>query len=212
MPASHSFEHLTKSRRNTRKVGHRRGLRLKLDVPPAGHIADRNDQLASAASGLGGCVSCIENDAHGCKDDTYSEFSDLSHSDIEAELPACRRYVHQKLVVVHNYHDHLNDPQQEMQINHSKNQIPERDSGSHPPFKKTSIDSAPNDHLSFPEKLHYMLHRMEKEGLQHVVCWKPHGRSFAVGDKKEFLENIVPRYGLFQHRINRALCGWEKLQ
>ena len=47
--------------------------------------------------------------------------------------------------------------------------------------------------VAFPEKLHHMLHSMDEEGLGHIVSWQPHGRCFLVHEKKEFIENIMPR-------------------
>jgi HSF-type DNA-binding len=130
-----------------------------------------------------------------------SEHSDVSLSDHEVNRrPVRKRRPWKKHVVVHDYHDHLNDPirsplQGERQIGSLPDQILEPVSGlKHPPSTISAIGVS-IDHVSFPEKIHYMLHRMEKEGLEHVVCWKIHGRSFVVGNKKEFIENVVPRYG-----------------
>jgi hypothetical protein len=47
----------------------------------------------------------------------------------------------------------------------------------------------------FPWRLHEMLEFVEKtEGLEHVVCWKPHGRAFAVLNKKIFVDMVMTRY------------------
>ena len=45
---------------------------------------------------------------------------------------------------------------------------------------------------NFPVKLHYMLSDMEADGLDHIVSWQPHGRSFTVNNPKEFVEKILP--------------------
>jgi hypothetical protein len=45
---------------------------------------------------------------------------------------------------------------------------------------------------NFPEKLHYVLSDMEKDGLQHVASWQPHGRCFVVHDKQLFVEKVLP--------------------
>jgi hypothetical protein len=45
---------------------------------------------------------------------------------------------------------------------------------------------------NFPEILHYVLNDMEKDGLQHVAAWQPHGRCFVVHDQKLFVEKILP--------------------
>jgi hypothetical protein len=44
----------------------------------------------------------------------------------------------------------------------------------------------------FPEKLHYVLTDMEKDGLQHVASWQSHGRCFLVHDQKLFAEKVLP--------------------
>jgi hypothetical protein len=45
---------------------------------------------------------------------------------------------------------------------------------------------------NFPEILHYVLSDMEKDGLQNVAAWQPHGRCFIVHDQKLFVEKILP--------------------
>jgi HSF-type DNA-binding len=49
---------------------------------------------------------------------------------------------------------------------------------------------------SFPSKLHRMLSDVQESGLENVVSWAPHGRSFKVQDKKTFLADIMPKYVL----------------
>jgi hypothetical protein len=51
--------------------------------------------------------------------------------------------------------------------------------------------------VPFPEKLHYMLSRMDPEGSEDIVTWQPHGRCFIVHKPKEFVEQIMPRYHIF---------------
>ena len=46
---------------------------------------------------------------------------------------------------------------------------------------------------SFPSKLHRMLSDVEENGLEKVVSWASHGRSFKVHDKKTFLTEIMPK-------------------
>jgi hypothetical protein len=45
----------------------------------------------------------------------------------------------------------------------------------------------------FPERLQYVLSEMEKDGLQHIASWQPHGRCFIVHDQKLFTEKILPK-------------------
>ena len=44
---------------------------------------------------------------------------------------------------------------------------------------------------NFPVKLHYMLSDMEADGLDHIVSWLPHGRSFVVHKPKEFVSQVL---------------------
>jgi hypothetical protein len=37
----------------------------------------------------------------------------------------------------------------------------------------------------FPEKLHYVLSEIEKDGLQHIASLQPHGRCLVVHDQEE---------------------------
>ena len=46
----------------------------------------------------------------------------------------------------------------------------------------------------FPWRLHECLEAVEKEGLQSIVSWQAHGRSFTVYQPKKFAELIMPRY------------------
>jgi hypothetical protein len=67
----------------------------------------------------------------------------------------------------------------------------------------------------FPEKLHLMLESIEEEGLDHVVSWLPHGRSFMVHKPKEFVAEIMPNYfkqtklTSFQRQLN--LYGFQRI-
>jgi hypothetical protein len=45
---------------------------------------------------------------------------------------------------------------------------------------------------NFPVKLHYMLRELERDGLDHVISWQPHGRCFVVHKQKEFVDKILP--------------------
>jgi hypothetical protein len=50
-----------------------------------------------------------------------------------------------------------------------------------------------NKDSSFPERLHYVLSEMEKDGLQDVASWQSHGRCFLVHDQKLFTETVLPK-------------------
>jgi HSF-type DNA-binding len=152
--------------------------------------------------GNGGCASRVGDEVGSDgKGDAGFDFSDISLSDLELDFqPVRKRETGQKLVVVHSYHDHLNDPI----LSHpqsEKGQAQHQDTGTAsdlvpPSPAELSTGDAPCETLIFPEKLHYMLHQLEQEGLQHIASWMPHGRSFVVSDKQEFLKSIVPRYDI----------------
>lgn len=47
--------------------------------------------------------------------------------------------------------------------------------------------------VPFPVKLYAMLEGTQKEGLEHIVSWQPHGRCFMVHEPTEFVADILPR-------------------
>jgi HSF-type DNA-binding len=170
---------------------------------PAQPCTDHNDQLVFDVRGHDQCADRVGRDPGGdYKGNTGSEFSDISLSDCEeGHRPVRKKCSEQRLVVVHNYHDHLKDPLVRLLQEKQKGQPEHQNMGTvadsvSPSLTDSSMSGPRYENLIFPEKLHYMLRQLEKEGLQHVVRWNPHGRSFVVGDKEEFLENIVPRYGI----------------
>ena len=46
---------------------------------------------------------------------------------------------------------------------------------------------------SFPARLHYILGELEKDGLDHIVSWLPHGKGFKVHDPQLLETEILPR-------------------
>lgn len=45
---------------------------------------------------------------------------------------------------------------------------------------------------NFPDKLHYVLNEMAKDGLEYIMSWQPHGRCFVVHDQKRLEQHILP--------------------
>ena len=98
--------------------------------------------------------------------------------------------------VEHHYHDHARDPVAESVevVGHRGDGVMSR---------------------SFPEKLHQLLEAMHEEGLEHIVSWQPHGRCFAIHQKTEFVNDIMPRFFMqtkltsFQRQLN--LYGTSRL-
>lgn len=52
--------------------------------------------------------------------------------------------------------------------------------------------SASGGNANFPERLHYVLSDMEKDGLDNIASWQSHGRCFVVHDVKRFEKEILP--------------------
>lgn len=97
------------------------------------------------------------------------------------------------ITVQHNYHDHAYD------VNCGQ---PRR-----MPAKGGVV-------TPFPLKLHTMLDAVEKEGLEHIVSWQPHGRCFVVHDPKAFADILaehfkVSKVSSFQRQLN--LYGFQRL-
>lgn len=52
-------------------------------------------------------------------------------------------------------------------------------------------DAARSDR-NFPVRLWDLLVSLENQGLDHIVCWAPHGRCFVVRNQEEFVRSILP--------------------
>ena len=92
---------------------------------------------------------------------------------------------HEKHYVEHNYHDHSHDPIQDdpQDVEQTEEYCSAKKRRGH----RGGVA------VPFPEKLHYMLSRMDQEGTSDVVSWQPHGRCFIVHNAKDFVEDIMPR-------------------
>lgn len=113
------------------------------------------------------------------------------HGPLNAQSCQSRKHVH---VVKHDYHDYatVNSPT---------------------PFYEHVLDGGRN-HNVFPYRLYEMLQLVERDGLDHIISWQPHGRCFAVHNPEEFAA-ILPRYfklskiASFQRQLN--LYGFQRL-
>lgn len=47
---------------------------------------------------------------------------------------------------------------------------------------------------SFPERLHYTITELEKEGTADIVGWAVHGRCFLVRDRERFVKEVLSLY------------------
>lgn len=60
-----------------------------------------------------------------------------------------------------------------------------------------------------------MLSELERDGLNHVVSWQPHGRCFLVHNQEQFVKEFLPlwfrqsRYASFQRQLN--LYGFKRI-
>lgn len=55
-------------------------------------------------------------------------------------------------------------------------------------------DSNTSQQSSFPIRLHYILSgELERDNMNHIASWQPHGRCFLVHDRAEFVKHVLPR-------------------
>jgi hypothetical protein len=101
--------------------------------------------------------------------------------------------------VVHDYHDHSCDTDEDEDL--EKQEASQRRRGG------VSV--------SFPLKLHAVLDQVEADGLAHIISWQAHGRCFVIHKPKEFVDHVMPNYfrqsklTSFQRQLNlyvRRLC------
>jgi len=63
---------------------------------------------------------------------------------------------------------------------------------------KTSIEkqiSASSSTIEkFPMKLHKIVERCEIDGYSDIISWMPHGRSFKIHNRNEFVTKVMPKY------------------
>ena len=116
-----------------------------------------------------------------------SEIRDQQPDTEEARLAAAHNYKklppgktpknNKRLFVRHEYHDFSRTPPSAGEEYLARPDAPLR---------------TPN--AAFPLKLHETLSVIEKDGLDHVIGWMPHGRSFKIHKHQEFVDDILPKY------------------
>jgi hypothetical protein len=82
--------------------------------------------------------------------------------------------------VVHNYHDYANEVKGEESL------------GDLHHMEEHTQSSMNRSEQNFPVKLHYMLNELEKDGMNDIVSWQPHGRCFLVHKQQQFVEKVLP--------------------
>jgi len=58
--------------------------------------------------------------------------------------------------------------------------------------EKEEIEVDEYKDTNFPVRLHYVLDEMERDGMQHVASWQPHGRCFKVHSPRVFETQFLP--------------------
>jgi hypothetical protein len=95
------------------------------------------------------------------------------------------KVAHRNEKVVHNYHDYANEVEKGeeslVDLHHMEEHTQELPSMSNHSGEQ-----------NFPVKLHYMLNELEKDGMDDIVSWQPHGRCFLVHKQQQFVEQVLP--------------------
>ena len=60
-----------------------------------------------------------------------------------------------------------------------------------PPSRGASRRRKGPKELSFPTKLYGLLQDCQAEGLDYIISWQEHGRSFVIADTKQFVARFV---------------------
>jgi hypothetical protein len=79
--------------------------------------------------------------------------------------------------VAHNYNDYASE------VEKGENQLIQE-------YTQSSMNRGGEQ--NFPVKLHYMLNELEKDGMDDIVSWQPHGRCFLVHKQQQFVEQVLP--------------------
>jgi hypothetical protein len=87
--------------------------------------------------------------------------------------------------VVHNYHDYANA------VENGAESPGDGDLLDMEEHMQSSILNQSGEQ-NFPVKLHYMLNELEKDGMDNIVSWQPHGRCFLVHKQQQFVEEVLP--------------------
>jgi hypothetical protein len=86
--------------------------------------------------------------------------------------------------VFHNYHDYANEVEKgEGSLRGLYQQYTE---------EHTQSSSMKCGEQNFPVMLHYMLNKLEKDGMDDIASWQPHGRCFLVHKQQQFVEQVLP--------------------
>lgn len=92
---------------------------------------------------------------------------------IEEEAGQCEEKV------VHDYHDYANEVEK-VDANTKDKRYP------------SEYTQPIHGEENFPVKLHYMLTELETDGMEDIISWQPHGRSFLVHKQLRFVERVLP--------------------
>ena len=123
---------------------------------------------------------------------------------------------HDRHFVIHNYHDHGQDTEEEtLAFLDLQKKEQEAEMQAAAALDNTVHRRKGGVAVSFPAKLHAILDQVDADGLSHVISWQPHGRCFLIRDVKLFSEHVMPLYfrqtklTSFQRQLN--LYGFNRL-
>jgi hypothetical protein len=83
--------------------------------------------------------------------------------------------------MMHNYHDYANEVE-----------TGKKSFGDLHHMQEHPQSSMNRGERNFPVKLQYMLNELEKDGMDGIVSWQPHGRCFLVHKQQQFVEKVLP--------------------
>ena len=144
-------------------------------------------------------ILLAQHEQHGIQQPHHAEKKKRPKRRRKPQKPGKTAKQNDRHFVVHNYHDHANDPDDENDCTNDDTHHRKRGGVS----------------VSFPMKLHSFLERVEGDGLGHIVRWQPHGRCFVILKPKEFADFVLPHYfsqaklTSFQRQLN--LYGFQRL-
>eukprot|EP00816_Leptocylindrus_hargravesii_P009907 CAMPEP_0196808738 /NCGR_PEP_ID=MMETSP1362-20130617/8730_1 /TAXON_ID=163516 /ORGANISM="Leptocylindrus danicus, Strain CCMP1856" /LENGTH=896 /DNA_ID=CAMNT_0042183181 /DNA_START=121 /DNA_END=2808 /DNA_ORIENTATION=+ len=96
---------------------------------------------------------------------------------IAQKQPGLTKSKHQRIFVTHNYTDYMDEKPTADEIRWVCNELKK-------PIKRQS----------FLVKLYNALKECERDNMNHVFHWLPHGRAFIIDDLKKFEEIVLPKY------------------
>ena len=57
--------------------------------------------------------------------------------------------------------------------------------------KDSESNKSSRQMLTFPSQLHYILSELEKDKMDDIMSWRPHGRCFVISNPQELAEKVL---------------------